>query len=206
MAKELLGRRRVGLVLTVLLVELAIFFLATWVPVDAATQQALQKEAKNLSGSTSGLSPPDMFFYIFTHNVMVAFGEIVPVLGGFLWVISIYATGQVIQVVALSQGAPGLLYGVLILFFPFAIVELSAYAVAVTSGTMLIVAWRRHRLRWEAKVLVLEAGLVAALLFSAAAMETVTIVDPILGFLLWIPTGATLVALVWISRRPGRQV
>jgi len=197
---ELFSRWRVALVLMVLLVELAIFFLATSVPIDATTQQALQSEAKNLSGSTSGSSPSGLFLFIFTHNLMVALGEMVPVLGGFLWVISIYATGQVIQVVALSQGAPGLLYGVLILVFPFAIVELSAYAVAVTSGVMLIVAWRRHRLKSEAKVLGLEACLVAAMLLSAAAMETATIGDPILGFLLWIPTCVTLTVLVWILR------
>ena len=203
---ELLGRWRVVLVLEVLLVELTILFLATSVPIDVTTRQALQSEAKSLSRSTSGLSPPDMFLFIFTHNVVVAFGEMVPVLGGFLWVISIYATGQVIQLVALSQGAPGLLYGFLILFFPFAIVELSAYAVAVTSGAMLIVAWRRRRLRAEAKVLVLEAGIVAALLLSAAAMETVTIVDPTLGLFLWMPTGTILTVLAWITRRPGRRV
>jgi uncharacterized membrane protein SpoIIM required for sporulation len=205
-AKDFLDRQRVTLVLMVLLVELAVFFVATWVPVNKTTQQALQKEVKNLSGATSDLSSPDLLAFIFTHNTIVAFGEMVPILGTFLWFISIYATGQVIQVVALSQGAPGLLYGVLILFFPFAIVELSAYAVAVTSGIMLIVAWRRHRLRRETRVLVLEAGLVAAMLLSAAALETVTIMSPTLGFSLWIPTCAAIAALVWISRGSGRRV
>ena len=110
-------------------------------------------------------------------------------------------TGQIFQAVALSQGAPGALYGLLLLFFPFIIVELSAYAVAVSSGVMAIVAWRRRRLRYETKVLVLEAGIVTTMLLVAAAMETTTIVNPTLGIALWIPTGLTIAALARVSLR-----
>ncbi len=195
----MLGRRRLALLLIVLLVELAIFFLATSVPMDAATRQVLQNEAKNITGASSSLGPVDQFVSIFTHNAVIAFGEMVPVVGGLLWVVSIYATGQIFQAVALSQGAPGALYGLLLLFFPFAIIELSSYAVAVGSGVMLIVAWRRRRLRSETRVLVLEVGVVAAMLLLAAAMETVTIVSPVLGIALWIPTGLAIAALALIS-------
>jgi len=186
--------------LTVFLVELAIFFFATSMPINATTQQGLQQEARNLSGATSGMGPADLFAYILTHNAAIAFGEMIPILGGFLWVVSIYATGQVIQVVAISNGAPGALYGLLLLFFPFTLVELSAYTVAVASGIMLIVSWRRHTLSFEVRVLVLEACLVAALLSCAAAMETVTIVNPILGLALWIPVGVTIAGLILVSR------
>ena len=202
--KELLGRRRLALMLTVLLVELAIFFLAASVPMDMATQQALQNEAKNVTGASSSLGPTGQFVYIFTHNAVIAFGEMVPVVGGLLWVVSIYVTGQIFQAVALSQGAPGALYGLFLLVFPFAIVELSAYAVAVGSGVMLIVAWRRRRLRNETRVLVLAIGVVAAMLLVAAAMETVTITDPTLGIALWIPTGLTIAVLTLISSRLRR--
>jgi len=199
--KELLGRRRLALILTVLLVELTIFFLAASVPMDAATQQALQNGAKNLTGVSSSLGPTAQIVYIFTHNAAIAFGEMVPIFGGLLWVVSIYATGQILQAVALSHSAPGALYGLLLLFFPFAIVELSAYAVAVSSGVMLIVSWRRRRLRSETRVLVLEVGVVAVMLLVAAAMETVTIIDPVLGIALWIPTGLAIAALALISVR-----
>jgi len=174
LVKELLGRRRLMLMLIVFLVELTIFFLATSVPMGAATQRLLQSEEKNLTGASNSLGSAGQLVFIFTHNAAIAFGEMVPVVGGLLWVVSIYATGQIFQAVALSQGAPGALYGLLLLFFPFAIVELSAYAVAVSSGIMLLVNWRRHRLRIELRVLVLEAGAVATMLLVAAAMETVT--------------------------------
>jgi len=201
---ELLGRRRLLFILMVLIIELAIFFVATSVPIDASTQQSLQNEAKSLSGTTDSLGPTALFLFIFSHNAMIAFGEMVPVLGGFLWVFSIYATGQIIAAVASSQGFPGLLYGAFVLVLPFAIVELSAYAVAVASGTLLLVAWKRHRLRQEVRVLALEIGLVAAMLLTAAAMETITIVDATLGFLLWIPTGFLVVALIWASTADKR--
>ena len=199
--KELLGRRRLALMLTVLLVELTIFFIATSVPMDRSTQQTLQNEAKNISGVSNSLGLMGEFVYIFTHNAAIAFVEMVPVVGGLLWVVSIYATGQIFQAVAISNGAPGTLYGLLLFFFPFAIVELSSYAVAVSSGLMLIVAWSRHRLRIETRVLVLEAGAVASMLLVAAAMETVTVFSPVLGIALWIPTGFTIAALALISAR-----
>jgi len=202
--KELLGRQRLVLMLTVLLVELTIFFIATSVPMDVATQHVLQNESKEITGASNGLAPAGQLVYIFTHNAAIAFGEMVPLIGGLLWVVSIYATGQVFQAVALSQGVPGALYGLLLLFFPFAIVELSAYAVAVSSGIMLIVAWRRRLLRSETRVLVLEAGVVAVMLLVAAAMETVTILNPVLGIALWIPIGFTIAAMALISGRLRR--
>ena len=202
--KELLGRRRLALILTVFLVELTIFFLAASVPMDAATQQLLQHEANNVTVESNSLGLTGQFVYIFAHNAVIAFGEMVPVVGGLLWVVSIYATGQIFEAVALSQGAPGALYGLLLLFFPFAVVELSAYAVAVGSGVMLIVAWRRHRLRRETRVFVLEIGVVAAMLLVAAAMEAVTIANPVLGIALWIPTGLAIAALALISGRLRR--
>ena len=199
--KELLGRRRLALALAVLFVELAIFFLAASVPINAVTQQALQSEAKNLSSASSSLGPTNLFVYIFSHNAAIAFGEMVPVVGGLLWVVSIYTTGQIVQAVALSQGASGALYGFSLLLLPFTIVELTAYTVAVSSGVMVIDAWRQRRLRNEARVLVLEAGVVVAMLLVAAAMETVTILNPGLGVALWIPTGITVVILALVFVR-----
>jgi uncharacterized membrane protein SpoIIM required for sporulation len=199
--KELLGRRRFVIILIVLIVELTLFFVATSLPIDAATQQVLQNEAKNLTAASGSSGPTGLLVLIFTHNAAIAFGEMVPVVGGLLWIVSIYATGQIVQAVALSHGASGPLYGLVLLIFPFAIVELAGYAVAVGSGLMLIVAWRRRRLRNETRVLVLEAGVVAAMLLTAAVMETVTSINPVLGIALWIPTGLTTWALALISVR-----
>jgi hypothetical protein len=90
------------------------------------------------------------------------------------------------------------------MLLPFAIVELAAYAVAVSSGLMVVVAWKRHQLRRETGVLTLEVGAVASMLFAAAAMETATIMDPIFGIGLWVPTAFAIVALALISGRLSR--
>jgi len=100
--KELLGRARLALILTVLLIEFVILFLGTSTPIDAGTQQALQSEVRNLPGVSNSSSPVGLLAHIFTHKTAVALGEMVPVFGGLLWVASIYETGQVIQAVALS--------------------------------------------------------------------------------------------------------
>lgn len=119
---------------------MAILFLGTSAPIDAATQQALQNEAKKLPGVSNSSSPVGLFVYIFAHNTAVALGDMVPVFGGLLWVASIYETGQIIQAVALSQGASGALYGLIVMLLPFAIVELAIYTVAVSSGLIVVVA------------------------------------------------------------------
>ncbi len=197
--KELARRQRLLVVFVVLALELALLFAAASIPIAASSQQALQNEAKSLAQTTDTMTPVALFAYIFTHNALIAFSEMIPIVGGFLWVVSIYATGQVIQVEAIMQGSTGATYGVLLLVLPFAIVELSAYAVAVASGTLLIVSLRRHSVRQEVKVLGVEAGLVAGLLLTAAAMETVTIADPLVGLLLWVPMGLGVAAVAWAS-------
>ncbi len=202
---RLFGEGRLLTAVIILVVELALLLIATSVPLGSASQQALQGEANNLSSTVSGLTGPGLFFYIFTHNAEIAYAEMVPVLGAIIWLGSIFVTGQLIQAAAVANGEPGILYGTATLILPFSIVELSAYVVAVTSGTMLLVSLAKHTLRQEARVLALEVGLVAALLSTAAAMETITIEDPYLGLALWVPTGFAIILLVKVVRRVARQ-
>jgi hypothetical protein len=201
----LLDKRRLLVVAGVLLVELAIFFAATAVPMDATTQHALQNESNALNATTGSLGPPALVAFIFTHNAMIALLEMVPALGGVLWLFSIYATGQVISASAAAHGIPGPVLGADLLFLPFAVVELSAYAVSVASGTMLIAAWRRHGLRGEVRVLGLEACAVLGLLLTAATMETVTIINPYLGLSLWVPLGLVIAAGAWALAKNSSQ-
>jgi putative effector of murein hydrolase LrgA (UPF0299 family) len=119
----------------------------------------------------------------------------IPAAGALLFGASIFVTGQVIQVLAISSHLPGPVFGLALFFFPFAIVELSAYAMAVASGTMLIVAWRRKKLMSELRVFLVEAVVVVMTVLIAAAMETVGIVNPVVSLALWLPTGLAIAAL-----------
>lgn len=200
LARQFLGRRRLTLFGVVLAVELTTFFFATVYPIDPAQQQALMDQANSVIGSTTGQTATGLFSAISGNNLRVALLEMVPVVGVLLFAFSIFTTGQIIQALALSQGLPGPLFGAALFFFPFAIVELSAYAIAVASGTMLLVAWRRKTLRSELRIFAVEAIVVVVAVFVAAAMETVGIVNPIYSFALWLPTALGLTALVVFVR------
>jgi len=202
--RELIARGRLVIFGATLAVELAIFFGAMIYPIDPAQQQELVRQANSILGSTGNQTSVSIFTAILSNNARVAGVEMIPAAGAALFVASIFTTGQIIQALAISSNVPGPLFGVLLFFFPFAIVELSAYAIAVASGSMLIVAWRRKTLGREAKVFVLEVGLVFFCVFLAAAMETVGIVSPVVGFALWLPTAVGIFALVMIVRESWR--
>lgn len=200
----LVDRGRLLFLLGVFVLELLLFFGAMVVPIDPSTQQRLQQAANSLQNSTTDRAPAAVLGLIFSNNVKVALAEMIPGAGAFVFFISILNTGQVIQVLALSRGVPGIFYGVALFLFPFSIVELSAYALAVCSGSMLIVAWRRSRLRREAPVFVLELLGVVLILLVAATMETITLLLPEVGLALWLPTGLLVAWLAITLRRAIR--
>jgi hypothetical protein len=197
---ELFQRRRLTLFGVALAIELSIFFGAMVYPMDQAQQQALLQQANGLVGSTTGQGSLGIFATIFGNNVRVALLEMIPVAGAFLFVLSIFTTGQVIQALAMASNLPGPVFGVALFFFPFAIVEFSAYAIAVASGSMVLAAWRSKRLRSEVRIFGLEAALVVVFILLAAAMETVGIVSPFVSFALWLPTAIGLTAVVVLFR------
>ncbi len=198
--RELLGGRRATFFGIALLLEFGIFFGAMIYPIDPAQQQALMQQANTLVGTTAGQGPLGIFAAIFANNLRVALLEMIPVAGAALFVISIFTTGQVIQALAISSNLPGPVFGLALFFFPFSIVELSAYAVAVASGTMLLASLRRKSFGREARVFVLEVVVVAAAILLAAAMETVGLVNPFVSFALWLPTAVGLIGLVFAFR------
>ena len=198
--REILLRWRLIAFLAALAIELAIYFGAMVFPIDPVQQKALLDTANQISNSTVGQAPVGVFSAISANNLRVALLEAVPGVGAFLFVISSFTTGQVIQVLSLSSSLPGIVYGMLLLFFPFAIVELSAYAMAVSSGTMVILAWRKKSLRREMRVFGLEVAGVIGVVLVAAAMETAVIVDPFVGFALWLPTALAIAAAAVYGR------
>jgi hypothetical protein len=198
---ELLARQRLTMVLVILLVEIGIFFAGLLTPISISTQQGLSNATNTQFGSFASASPVQLVVLIFAHNLAIALAEMIPVLGAVLFGISVYGTGLAAQALAVSIGLPSQ-GGAIIFAFPYTLVELSGYAVAVGAGVMLIVSWRRRRLRSEIKVFALEILEVVAILFIAAAMETATTrVSFLLGFALWLPTALSFAWLVNLTRR-----
>jgi hypothetical protein len=201
LTKQLFSRGRLLLFAIALAIELAIYFGAMAYPIDPAQQQALQEQAQALANSTIGQGPVAAVVGIFENNLRVALLEMIPAVGAILFGVVSFTTGQVIQVEAISFNIPGPVLGLSLFVFPFAIVELSSYAVAVTSGIMLIVAWRRKTLHNELRVFLLEAVVVVVAVLAAAGMETMLEVNVAISFALWVPTALAAAMIVVYSRR-----
>ncbi len=201
--RELVSKERLYLFLGVFAIELALFFLAIVIPLDPASLNAAQQQANRTFGGLDRQNPAGLFSLILVNNGRIALIDMAPVLGGFLFVFSMVATGQIIQALASSSGGPGLVYGLSLFLFPFTFFELGAYAFAFSSGVMVLVSAARRRLRREVKVFLAEARVVLGALALAAAMETLTILSYVVGFALWVPVGLlTAFAMSRLSRRP----
>lgn len=197
-----LGRTRVLLVVGVFLVELGIFVLGLLTPLDVATQHSLANQTGSQFSFVQNATAVQLIFFIFTHNLGIALVEVIPVFGALFFMLSIYTTGLATQAIVGSYALPGV-SGLVLFAFPYSFVELSAYAISVGAGTMLLVAWRKGTLGKELKVFVLEVGLVGAILLVAATMETITRYSVFIGLALWVPTGLTMAGMVayWARRR-----
>jgi hypothetical protein len=180
--------------------ELGIFAAGLMVPIESGTKVFLANQTSTQFAPLQGAPPVQVVLLIFSHNAVIALVEVIPVIGAFAFVSSIFATGILAQALLASNGVPGF-FGAFLLLFPYTLVELSAYAVALGSGIMLISAWRKRSLRSEGRVLLKEVMVVLALLLLAAAMEEVTSLSPTLGIALWAPTGLAVAALVVFAKR-----
>lgn len=197
---DLLDRRRLLLIFAILIIEVVVFAVGLLTPLPQSTQQILANETNNQFGFAKSATPPQLVVFIFAHNLPIALAEMVPVLGAVLFGLYIYGTGLAAQAIVVSAGHSAI-YGAILLFFPYSLVELSSYAIAVGAGVMLIVALVKERLRRELKVFGLEAIVIAVFLLLAATMETVTGISPIVGFALWLPTGLALAGVILAAGR-----
>lgn len=199
-AAEFFDRGRMLLFVGVLVAELVIFVTGVATPLSNSAQQSLVNETNSQFAGFQSASPVQLVVFVFTHNLFIALAEMIPVAGAFLFVFSVYTTGLAAQVIVVSKGFPAEAAAILFAF-PYSIVEFSAYALAVAAGIMLLASWRRRRFRRELRVFVLEAMLVAFVLIIAAGMETVTGISPLIGFALWLPTGAAVAGIILFARR-----
>ncbi len=192
---EILSPLRVKLSVLLLAISIAIFFAAMAIPIDSAQRQSLVSEGKSLIQSATSGTSIDTFLAIFLNNIRVALPEMIPALGLVVWSFSLFTTGQVLQAFSLDANIPPFATGIITFAFPHGVVEFAGYAFAVTEGTMLVLAPFKHRFRAEVRFVGYELVLVAATLILAAVIETVEIVSPGVGLLMWIPVILIVVAV-----------
>lgn len=109
---------------------------------------------------------------IFVNNIRIALGMFVPGAGVALGVFSAYATGNVFA--ALAENSPAL-QGIppqLILVTPFGLMEVFTYGLAMSRSALLVYYFvKRRPWREYAMPTLVEIGIAAAVLISAAAIE-----------------------------------
>jgi hypothetical protein len=198
---ELLGRQRIILFFVAFTVELTIFFFAVSAPVPSDRVAELQEQARNLTRYSNSTDSIHLAGIIFSNNIKVALLEMIPVYGTIVFVQVIFETGQVLQVASASQGLPGILVGIALFLFPFAFIELFSYSIAVVSGNMLIISAIRKRLTSEIRNYLAEILAVIFLLILAAFMETLTIMNWVIGLSLWLPVLLCIVLLFIYSSK-----
>jgi uncharacterized membrane protein SpoIIM required for sporulation len=201
LASELFDRQRLFVMLGLLVIEFVIFVSGLLTPLSSADQQIIANQTSSQFLPIQSESLPQQVIFIFSHNLLIALAELVPVFGAFLLVYSVHATGLATQAIVASRNLPGLT-GLILFVFPYSLVELSGYAIAVGSGVMLIWAGITRRLGRELRVFAVEVVVIVVVLFAAAAMETATNSSLIVGFALWVPTGLAIAGLVILSRKP----
>ena len=200
---RLLSRGRLTVMAVAFLVELGIFIAGLLVPLGQETSGSLLNQTSGEFSAIQSAPPSQVVFLIFSHNAVIALVDAIPLLGALAFGSSIFSTGVLAQALLAPSGTPGI-FGAFLLLFPYSLVELSAYAVAVGSGLMLIAAWAMKRLRSEALVLLEEVAVILVLLLLAASMEEVTNVSPLLGLALWVPTGLAVTGLATVIARRAR--
>jgi hypothetical protein len=201
LTSELLERQRLLVMLGLLVIEFVIFVSGLLTPLSSADQQLIVNQTSSQFLPIQSASLPQQVVFIFSHNLLIALAELVPVFGAFLFVYSVHATGLATQAIVASRNLPGLT-GLILFVFPYSLVELSGYAIAVGSGVMLFWAGIMRRLGRELRVFAAEVVVLVGVLFTAAAMETATNSSLVVGFALWIPTGLAIAGLIVLSRRP----
>jgi hypothetical protein len=197
---DLLSRGRILLMLGIFAVELSLFAAGLVVPVDSGTRQSIANQTSTMFQWINASNPIQVVVFIFSHNLSIALIDAVPALGIPWFAYSMYTTGLVAQALLAARNVPGF-FGLFLLFFPYSLVELASYSVAVGSGVMIIVSAVRRRFMRELRAFVIELMVVAAFLLAAASMEEVTNLSPAIGLALWLPTGLGIAGLALLAAR-----
>ncbi|MEM4880998.1 MAG: stage II sporulation protein M [Desulfurococcaceae archaeon] len=164
-----LARRTKGTSASSVLVVLILLYLLVFGGLLAGmtgyeTYRVLTDTIRRQTNVASSMKMLDLATYIFVNNLVISLPSIVPYVGGVLVAQGVYNAGLVVGTIAGSGlRSPGDV--VLVLVYPHSILELSAYAILLTSSSFLG-EWRRYTVLAATGIL---------LLFTAALVEALTI-------------------------------
>ena len=193
------------IVIVVFIVELAILFFGSTLPIPQATVNQISSQNSNLAQTAGSLDLLARALFLFSNNFRIALFEFVPFLGWFFFGYSIYNTPLGPEVIGMGVSLPGPLVTLSLLFQPHSWLELPAYAIATTQSFYLIsTVVRRSKFKFELARTGLVIGIVAAELFIAAIFESAEISlssNLVADFTIPWAAFAALVVLLLLGRR-----
>jgi len=173
------------LIILYLIVEIIIFLLAASIPVN---DQQLVQEFNETESTITSQSYLGKAISIFTHNLLVATIDFIPIIGIILFGFSIASTGIVLSAISTQSHVSGLLVALLLLTLPHSAVELPSYSFSVAAGTYLILRWRE----WKRALLTFLIAPVELLLAALIEASLFYVPNP---YIMW---GASVPVLVGI--------
>jgi uncharacterized membrane protein SpoIIM required for sporulation len=200
------------LALVLFVVSQLILILAAVLPFFPGEEQVYTTILNSTKSQVSGATFTEAFKAIYTNNIQVAWGGMLPVLGQLSFGLASYNTGRVIQAIAMSDHYPSSVVLVSLYLLPHTWVEESAYPIATVAGLMAITRWRSvspsefaRRANWGSWKLAFAMGGVALILFAAGLIETAGLFLGADELLLWIPVGIAIYLMVTLTRARRRS-
>jgi len=194
-----------------LIATILIFFLGmVWpIPQPQVTSLGSQydnttRTIQNINSTSTGGVPPALIIWgiIVANNIKLAILDVIPVFGAFVFSISMFSTGRLLQAAVLSGSLSAtntISIGATLFLFPHTILEFSAYALAFSSSVVFIWSLRDKGSRQQALINYFVA--IAATVFLviiAGAFEASLFMSPILSVFLWFPV---IYVAFWLRKK-----
>uniref|UniRef100_A0A2U9IDH1 Stage II sporulation protein M n=1 Tax=Acidianus brierleyi TaxID=41673 RepID=A0A2U9IDH1_9CREN len=169
--------------------ELAIFLGVSSIPFY---MPAVAQKFNSTAGAVDSEPYVPMVITIFSHNLMIALSEFIPIIGIGMLIYTTYSTGMVLSAFTTTvYHIPGIAAAVILLTLPHSWLELPSYAVAAGSGLYVILTrdWRRF---------VMMIPFVALELLMAASVESAEIYfRSVNSYYFWL-AGAPLLVMLYL--------
>jgi hypothetical protein len=207
---EWLSKHRAAFTALVFLFSMIVLFWGAASPVSPAQVQQYNSTLNNLGHVRAEAYLPRAVS-IMSNNLEIATIEIIPVLGVFFFLLSMYQTGFVVSILGAtgSTHVPGVLVAFSLMLLPHFWLETPAYSIAVSQGTILLVSffagWRYAKKELLNSVFIwifvaLELFVAAMFESGIISLESTGALQP---FLFWIPFFIVIIAAYGIIKKMG---
>ena len=198
-------QRWIRVAITVFVVELLILALFSMAPLSSSQQTSLLSQYSTLESSITNKSFIYQLLFIAPHNMLIAAIDEIPILGLAFFGYSITQTAMFLNAYAVSINQPGIVLVLALFFLPHTILELPAYALAVTENLFLSYALFKGGFRKELRRAGVVLGIIIIELLVAGSFESAELqLSTYAALLLWIPFIILISSLLFFLLRRTR--